>query len=491
MSQILLSNEDWLAIEREACKRSLSYFIKRAWHVIEPAQPYVPGKPIDAIAEHLEAITSKQINRLYIACPPGCMKSLMVSVFFGAWEWGPLEMASNRYVCASHSLPLAIRDSVRARRLITSDWYQALWGHHVKLTNDQNDKIKYETTATGFRQSCAFTGLTGARGDRVLLDDPMSVDDAASEAKRANITQTFLEAVPTRLNNPIDSAIALIAQRLHDKDLIGVAEAKNLGYEGLVLPMEFERDRCCVTSIGFKDWRTEEGELLFPERFPRHVVDRDKIPLGSFGVASQFQQRPVPREGGMFQRAWFEIVNDAPVGIQWVRGWDLAATVATQGRDPAYTAGVKIGLAPNGVWYIGHVARGQLSAGKVENLIVNTASQDGYGTEVSLPQDPGQAGKAQISYLVSKLAGYKVHWSTESGSKEKRAEPVASQAEAGNIKIISGPWNEAFLNEVELFPNGSHVDQVDGMSRAFSRLVKPTVNDEFAAPMLINGDSNV
>lgn len=491
MKPIQLTDEDWLAIEREACRRSLAYFIKRAWHVIEPAQPYVHGWHIDAVSEHLEAISKDQLNRLYIALPPGCMKSLMVSTFFGAYEWGPLGLASKRYLGASHSQTLAIRDNMRARRLITSEWYQKLWDKQIVLTSDQNEKTKFENSATGFRQAMAFTGLTGSRGDRVLLDDPMSVDDASSEAKRASITQTFLEAVPTRLNNPDKSAIIVIQQRLHERDIIGVIEAKELGYEGLVLPMEFEADRKCITSIGFQDPRTEEGELLFPERFPRHVVERDKKVLGSFAVAGQFQQRPVPREGGMFKRAWFEIVKAAPANTTWVRGWDLAATMATNGKDPAYTVGVKIGLAPDGCWYVGHVARGQLSPAQVESLIVNTASQDGYGTTVDLPQDPGQAGRAQIRYLVSKLAGYIVHFSPETGSKEKRAEPVAAQAEAGNVKIIAGQWNEAFLNEVELFPNGSHVDQIDAMSRAFSRLVKPIVNDDFAAPMIISGENDV
>ena len=485
MTHPTLTHPDLLAIEREYCQRSLTNFIERAWRVIEPAQPYVHGWHIDAIGEHLEAVTAKQINRLSIAVPPGCMKSLSVGVFWPAWEWGPMGFSSYRYLGTSHRADLAIRDNMRARRLINSSWYQQLWP--IELIGDQNAKSKYENTKTGFREAMAFTGMTGSRGDRVLMDDVMSVDDAKSDAKREAIITTFLEAVPTRTNNPATSAIINIQQRLHPEDTIGISISKELGYEYLVLPMEFEKESRCVTSIGFKDPRKDEDELLFPERFPRAVVDRDKKALGSFATASQFQQRPVPREGGMFHRDWFEIVDAAPANIQWVRGWDLAATESKQGQDPAFTAGVKVGIDLNGVYYIGNVVKGQLSAGKVERLIKNTASQDGPTVTVDLPQDPGQAGKAQVRYLVKQLAGYIVKFGLESGSKELRAEPLASQAEAGNVKIVRGPWNEAFLNEAEFFPNGKFKDQIDAASRGFTRLVRPPVNDEFSGPITVVG----
>ncbi len=480
-----LTNDDLLDVEREFCKRSLSNFIKRAWHVIEPSQPYIHGWHIDATGEHLEAVTAGEILRLYIALPPGCMKSLMVGVFWPAWEWGPLDLQSYRYLGTSHSATLAVRDNLRARRLIQSEWYQTLWP--MPLIGDQNAKTKFENTKTGFREAMAFTGLTGARGDRVLMDDVTSVDDALSDTKRTAINTTFLEAVPTRLNNPDRSAIINIQHRLHPEDTIGVSIAKELGYEGLVLPMEFELDTRCVTSIGFRDPRTKENELLFPERFPREVVDRDKKSLGSFATASQFQQRPVPREGGMFHRDWFEIIDAAPTDITWVRGWDLAATEAKQGQDPAYTAGVKVGIDKQGAYYIGHVARGQLSPEKVERLLKNTASQDGVQVIVDLPQDPGQAGKAQVRYLVKQLAGFNVKFGTESGSKELRATPLASQAEAGNVKLIRGAWNEAFLSEAETFPNGKK-DQIDGASRGFARLIKPATNNSFGAPIILSGE---
>lgn len=476
-----VSENDLIAIEREYCERSLSNFIRRAWTSVEPTAPYIHGWHIDAMAEHLEAVSSGEINRLFIAVPPGMMKSLMVGVFFPAWEWAIQGKTSNRFIGAASALHLSVRDNMRARRLIRSDWYHKLWGHRVVIQSDQDEKIKYENTATGFRQAMAFTSMTGSRGDRVLLDDVMTVDDAASDVKRASIIETFLEALPTRLNNPEKSAIINTQQRLHLDDTIGVSVSRDLGYEGLVLPMEFDPSRRCVTKIGFSDPRTEVDELLFPDRFPRDVVERDKRVLGKFATACQFQQDPIPRDGGIFRRSYFEIVDKKPDCVMWVRGWDLAATAGTgKGNGPAYTAGVLMGVDANGVYYVADVRRAQLSSHGVEELIKGRAERDGVATIIDLPQDPGQAGKAQIAYYVKQLAGYSVVYSTESGDKAVRASPVASQAEIGNVKLVKGLWNEAFISESEVFPFGRYKDQIDAMSRAFARL---TVNKVDSTPI--------
>jgi predicted phage terminase large subunit-like protein len=196
------------------------------------------------------------------------------------------------------------------RRLIQSEWYQQRWGDKVKITSDQNAKIKFETLAGGFRQAVAAGGITGSRGDRVIIDDAHSVESAASEAERLNVKEWFLEAIPTRLNNPVSSAIIVIEQRLHEDDVSGIILNKSLGYEHVMLPMEFDPLRRCQTSIGFKDIREEEGELLFPERFPAEVVERDKAAMGPYAVASQFQMSPAPRGGGIIKRDWWMLWDD-------------------------------------------------------------------------------------------------------------------------------------------------------------------------------------
>jgi predicted phage terminase large subunit-like protein len=453
---------------------SLAGFVREAWAVLEPAAPYIHGWHIDAICAHLEAITlGRMTPRLLINVPPGTMKSLLVSVLWPAWEWGPCGLPAMRYVATSYSEKFVKRDSRRMRDLVSSEWYRSLW---PEIELSRAGEISFANTRTGFREGMAFGSLTGARGDRVIIDDPHSTETAESEAERETTTRIFRESVPTRVNNPERSAIVVVMQRLHEKDVSGVIERLGLPYERLILPMEFEPERRCRTSLGFEDPRTYAGELLFPERFPRDVVERDKVPMGSYAVAGQFQQRPTPREGGLFKREWFDVVPAPPAVRKIVRGWDLAATSAkgkTASGGPAYTAGVRLSWAA-GTFYIEHVARAQAGPADVDRLLRNTADQDPPGTRISIPQDPGQAAKGQVLAFARLLAGKDVRFSPETGSKEQRAVPVSAQAEAGNIKIVAGPWNDAFLDELGLFPNGSHKDQVDALSRAFGELLAMT-----------------
>lgn len=336
---------------KKACEESLAEFVRQAWSVIEPGQPYVHGWHIDAICQHLEAVTDGRIKRLLINVPPGCMKSLLLNVFWPSWEW--TRKPHLRYVATAHNQALAVRDSTKMRRLISSEWYQKRWPE-VSLTGDQNSKLKFENSAFGFREAVAFESMTGVRGDRVLIDDPHSVDSALSDQERQNAVTTFLEAIPTRLNNPATSAIVIIMQRLHEEDISGIALSKGLGYEHLMLPMEFDPNRACETSIGFHDPREEEGELLFPERFPAEVVERDKLVMGPYAVAGQFQQQPSPRGGGILKRDWWLTWDDAEAAANGCSpGAYPAFDYIVASLDPAFTEKKEndpSGFAVFGVW---------------------------------------------------------------------------------------------------------------------------------------------
>ncbi|WP_447384138.1 phage terminase large subunit [Stenotrophomonas forensis] len=456
---------------RQRCT-TLAGFIREAWPVLEPAQPYVHGWHIDVLCQHLEAITDGQITRLLINIPPGTMKSLVASVFWPAWEWGPRGLPSMRYLTTSYAEKFVKRDSRRMRDLVQSEWFSSLW---PEIELNRSGEMSFANSKMGNREGMAFASLTGGRGDRVIIDDPHSTETAESPAERATTTRIFRESVPTRLNNPATSAIVVIMQRLHEKDVSGQILDLGLGYEHLMLPMEFEPERRCRTSIGFEDPRTEDGELLFPERFPRAVVERDKKILGSYAVAGQQQQRPTPRDGGKFKREWFEVVEAAPaiLAARKVRRWDFAATDPKQQKtkgDPDYTVGLLLGEV-GGVYYVLDIVRDRQSPAGVEKMLKNTALQDGRTIKVRIPQDPGAAGKSNAAHQVKLLAGWDVKAALESGSKEVRATPVEAQAEAGNIKLVNGPWVAAFLDEIAEFPNAKHDDQVDALSGAFAELV--------------------
>lgn len=460
--------------DRHVAAQSLADFAKMAWHQIEPATPIKWNWALDAMCEHLEAVTWGEILRLLMNVPPGCMKSLLCGVVWPAWEWGPAGMPHIRFMGTSHKQDLAVRDNLKCRRLIQSDWYQQRWP--IELTSDQNAKTKFENTATGFREAMAFTSMTGSRGDRVLLDDPHSVDQANSTVELESTRTTFREALPTRFNND-DSALVVIMQRLNQLDVSGIILEEE-GFEDfvhLMLPMRFEADRRCTTSIGFKDPRKKEGELLFPERFNEKKVSSLEAILGSYGTAGQLQQRPVSREGGMFKRAWFDgkIIEEVPEGTVFVRHWDLAAT---KSLTAARTAGVRMGRTPDGRFIVTDVRKEQIEGNEVRRLITRTGDIDGPDTKISLPQDPGQAGKVQKSDFAALLAGRTFNIELESGDKETRAEPFSSQCEAGNVYLLRGQWINEYLDELCLFPGGKFKDQVDASSGAFGQLVMRAPN---------------
>jgi predicted phage terminase large subunit-like protein len=468
-----------LAARRELARRSLAEFARMAWPVLEPATKLKWGWALDGICEHLEAVSRGEIKRLLMNVPPGSMKSLLTGVIWPAWEWGPQSAPALRYLATAHKQDLAVRDNMKCRRLIQSSWFQRLWP--IELTSDQNAKTKFENSATGFREAMAFTSMTGSRGDRVILDDPHSVDDANSPTKLANDITTFREALPSRVNND-QSAIVIIMQRLHERDVSAVA--MDLGYEHLCIPMRFEAERKCVTSIGWADPRTIEGELMFPERFPETQVRELERTLGSYATAGQLQQRPAPREGGLFKRHWFDFLGTVPAGHRKrVRAWDLAATEKATSTDPDWTAGVLMSRGEDGMFLIEHVDRQRGTPMAVSLTIKSRAATDARGTIIRIPQDPGQAGKGQAQSYVKELAGYTVKVERPTGDKAARATPAAIQAEAGNIRILKtgnpdrDAWIEPFLDEVCLFPGAAHDDQVDALSDAVNELALGTGYD--------------
>lgn len=301
---------------RKACTESLIEFHRQAWPHIDPA-PYSDNWHLHAIAEHLEAVTYGQIPRLIISIPPRCSKSLMVSVSWLAWTWAqqpnpdyPLAGPAVSMLCASYAQTLSERDSLKTHRLIESPWYQERWGKNFSFMADKDTVRKFENNKGGYRLATSVGGsLTGEGASILSVDDSINAKEANYSTIRDAANRWWDESMSTRLNDQVNGAKVLTMQRLHEDDLVGhiLDRAKDEDWCRLIIPMEFEGDWRGPTTIGWTDPRQFESELLWPDRFPREVVDRLKRELGPYASAAQLQQQPSPRAGGIIQRDWWQL----------------------------------------------------------------------------------------------------------------------------------------------------------------------------------------
>lgn len=445
---------------------------------------YVADGFVTHNCDHLEAITRGELTPwLIINVPPGSSKSMIVSVLWQAWVWGPFGNPASRWVSSSFDLANVTRDTRKCRDLIMSEWYRELWPEVFDGDGrlKRSGETSFENHDFGFRQGVAFASITGKRGDVVIIDDPHSVDGAESETERNATVRKFVEGGLNRSNDAMTSAMVIVMQRIHEQDLTGALLARDLGFVHLVIPMEFEPERRCSTPLVVKatdgikknwtDPRSYDGELMDPVRMPPPAIERQKK-AGDYVWAGQYQQRPAPREGGLFKipEDWQTsmVVNAVPAGAAPFRGWDLAGSTR---KTSAYTVGVKMSR-HLGLIYVEDVVRARATPNEVELLVVKTSADDGFGAFQDLPQDPGQAGKAQKMRYAELLAGRLFSITPETGSKSDRALPFASQVEAGMVRLVRGTWNAAFIEELRTFPAGTYKDQVDAASRAFAAVLR-------------------
>ena len=497
------ARQGYIDITRAECEESFAEFVRQAWGAIEPGSEYIHNWHIDLIAESLLAITNETefddgsfYNRLMIAVPPGSMKSLLVNVFWPSFEWGPCYKPHMRYICISHSQELAIRDGIKMRRLIESDWYRDRWPH-VVLQKDQNQKQKFENTAMGFRQCCAINSITGARADRIICDDILSVSDAASQQIKDTTNQQFFEAIPTRLVNPKKSAIIIIQQRLAEDDIIGSVLDRNLPYDYISLPMRFDPSRAQPTMLGLEDHRTEEGELLFPDRFPEEVVERDEIIMGPWAAAAQFQQMPSPRGGGVIKREWiptwerptyppFDYViaavdtafttktNNDPSAMTVWGVWSGGEGMAQANRVPAFDGS----MTALDRQYREERPRVMLMYAWAERLELHELvekiqeTMDSYGVMKLLVEN--KASGYSVAQELRRLYGHEDFYvqliDPKGQDKLARLYSVQHLFFEGLIHMPDTTWADMVINQLSVFPKSKHDDLVDTTSMALKHL---------------------
>lgn len=462
--------EDEALALREAEERWLAEFFKDAWAQIDP-DPLIYGWHLDAMAEHLEAVTRMQIRRLAITVPPGFSKSMGVSVMWPAWCW--IKDPGSKWLNSAYAQGLATRDAVRSRRLIESRWYQENWGHCFRLTSDQNEKTRYDNNRGGFRIAASVGGVgTGERGHYIVVDDPHNVMDAYSDAKRETARQWWDTVMSTRIADPERSRHVIVMQRIAEDDLVGHVLSQG-GYDHLCLPMEYDRKR--TTLLGQPDKRTKAGQLLHPERFNDNAVRELKKRLGSFAAAAQLQQSPAPAGGGTIKRSWWrywDVDNPPDLGRfeMMADTWDMSFK-DLRSSDPV--AGLKLARIGADVLVL-DVEKGLMDM--VETLAAVRALASRGHPRAILVEDKAN-GPAVVSLLRHELPG--ILALEPQGSKEARVAAVCPAIEAGNV-LLPGKrtpegwvpaygWVADLIHEAAMFPTaGVHDDQVDALAQGLN-----------------------
>ncbi|MDR3532827.1 MAG: phage terminase large subunit [Rhodopila sp.] len=388
--------------------------------------------------------------------PPGSAKSTYASVIFPAWWFSQHPRSS--VISASHSLRLAEHFSRRVRGLIHDKQHYLGFSiaRDVRATDSWNTSTGAEYLSVGVRGA-----ISGRRADLVIIDDPVkSQADAESARQRDHIWEWFRSDITTRLKP--GGRVVLIMTRWHPDDLGGqLLQQAKAEWRVVRLPALAEAGDPLGRPVGTPLW---------PEWEDRNALIRKRDLIGERAWSALFQQTPLPTGGRLFSVDRIMVVESDTAFEATVRAWDLAATGNTGRNDPDWTVGVKLSRGDTGRYLILDVARIRGTPHQVEELIVNTAHKDGTKVIVAIPEDPGQAGKSQMSYLTRQLSGFHVISSRETGSKATRAMPLASQVEAGNVSIARAEWNRTLLDEMRDFPWGKKDDQVDALVRAFTTL---------------------
>lgn len=438
--------------------RSDFYFFARWMFLQRRGYKWMRAPHHKIICDALTRVFEGKCKRLIINIPPRYSKTELAVVNWVAWCLGHTPDAE--FIHTSYSSQLATNNSWQVREMLQSSEYQAIFD--TRIRSDSAAKHEWRTIDGGIMYATGAGGtITGygagkhrdSFGGAILMDDMHKADEARSDVVRSGVIDWFQTTLESRKNSP-NTPIVLIMQRLHQDDLAGWLLRGGNGEEW---------EHICLPAI------QEDGSALWPDK---HSIDdlRRMQETAPHTFAGQYMQSPSAAEGNIFRPDKIEIVDAIPAGTRFVRGWDLAATVAVVGKDPDYTCGGKLGIAPGGRWIIGDITKLRGAPDAVEAAILNAARRDGSTTRISLPQDPGQAGKAQVAYLTKQLSGFSVSSSPESGDKVTRAEPFAAQVNVGNVMMLRAEWNDSLISEMRMFPNGSHDDQVDSLSRAFTAL---------------------
>jgi len=509
---------------RHIFRNDLSSFIAKTFSTIDTGNKYLHNWHIDLIAEYLTECYKGNIKRLIINIPPRSLKSISVSVAFPAWILG--HNPSERVIVASYSELLSLKHSTDCRLVVTSPWYKNAFPEFA-ISAKQNEKQKFATTKNGYRFATSVGGtLTGEGGNILIVDDPHNPQQIMSEKYRTKTIEWFKNTFSSRLNDKKKGVIIIVMQRLHENDLTGYLLKNSDEWHHLNLPAIATKNE--NISIGNFSATRKKGELLHSKREGESEIERAKSELGSFAFSAQYQQNPVIKTGGMIKPQWFKrhnlvfSYNKTPQRV-WgdISGYKeechpalVAGSVSKNSCHPELDSGSKASqttTTKNPPTPLGGGARGggksttatftsitlsfdtsiKVGAkndptvcsvwGEIEN---NYYLLEIYREWLEYPDLKKHATelvktwKADTILIEDKASGQSLIQDLKREIKEPiiaikvtkdkitRLASVSALIEAGRVFLpTEAQWLADFEQEVYLFPNGEHDDQVDSMSQ--------------------------
>ena len=452
------------------------YFEFRKWIRTGIYQEFITGWWLEELARETQAFYEAWVRGerpiLGICAPPQHGKSWNTEDLL-TWVVGKHPDAKILY--ASFAKELGERTNAAIQRAMDSERFPLAFATRLPPPGrSEGGQVRNSThlsfeNATGeFRNTTVRGQVTGFGFDLVALDDLIKGRaEARSKVIRDDAWGWLTDDVLTRRSK--NCGVIFTTTRWHVDDPMGrmrerFPEMRIVRYPALAVEDETHR---------------KVGGALFPEHKPLDMILEQKTIMTGPGFEALYQQNPTIEGGELFPVEKFGIVpqaTDRREVKRYVRYWDKAGTH----KGGAYTVGVLTAMLKDGTFEVQDVVRGQWSALEREQRILQTAQADNSGgrmVETWVEQEPGSGGKESAERTVSNLRGFVCRMDKVTGSKELRAEPYAAQVQAGHVRLVAAPWNRAFIDEHELFPNGPYKDQVDASGGAFAKLVSKPVFD--------------
>ena len=463
-------------------RNDLASFTERAFQTVNPQTLFLPNWHHQAIAHHLELCRHGHINRLIITMPPRNGKSHCTSVSFTAFLLGHDPAA--RIINATYGHELTADFARQFRVLVNSAWYRQIFPT-MRVTKDT--EVEFITSLGGYRFGTSVGGtLTGRGGNFIIIDDPMKPEEAMSKSERDRTIGWFKGTLSTRLDDKRKGVIILVMQRLHEEDLVGhLLETEGARWTHLNLPAIAEEVE--AVSIGPDQVHTRSpGEVLHPEREPRDILDEQKARMGSMVFSAQYQQRPVPTEGNLVKRAWFQtytVLPERKPPDRIVQSWDMAEKAGQLNDFSVCTTW----LVQKKDFYLIDVCRQRLDYPDLKKRVIDLATR--YQADPVLIEDAGH-GTPLIQDL---RKGEKVRPISikPKGDKITRMSAESAKIEAGQVWLPHlAPWLQDFLAEMLAFPNSRYDDQVDSVSQFLGWIMRWQREETVGGCKLYVGDDN-